>query len=74
MIIPIKSSISPIDGTLTSTTTSGQSGPGSNGNEEVLPILKTSSLDPHHQMQFNVISRTHPKYILIIRILSHYRR
>ena len=27
----------------------GQSGPGSNGN-------KASGLEPHHQMQFNVIS------------------
>ena len=35
-------SIYPIDGTLTGTTTPGQSGPGSNGGEWVLHILQTS--------------------------------
>ena len=35
----LKSSIWPIDGTLTSTTTPGYGGPGSNGNECVLYIL-----------------------------------
>ena len=36
------SSILPIDKTLSSATTSGQSGPGSNGNEEVLHIPQSS--------------------------------
>ena len=36
--------------TLTGTTTAGQSGPGSNGNKEVLHVLKTPKLGPHHQM------------------------
>ena len=35
-------SIQPIDGTLTGTTTPGQSGPGSNGDEGVLHIPQTS--------------------------------
>ena len=35
-------SIWPIDGTLKGTTTLGQSGPGSNGNEDVLYILQIS--------------------------------
>ena len=38
------SSIWPIDGTLSSAPTSGQSGPGSNGNEEVLRIPQSSSI------------------------------
>ena len=44
-------SILPIDETLLGTTTLRQSGPGNNGNE--------GGLDPHHQMQLSVISRTH---------------
>ena len=36
------SSMSSIDGTLTSTTTSGHSGPGSNSNEVVLHISRTA--------------------------------
>ena len=38
------SSIWPIDGTLSGATTSGQSGPGSNGNEGVLCIPQSSSI------------------------------
>ena len=42
----MNSSIWPI--TLTDVITQAQSGPGSNGNED---------LDPHHQMQFSVMPR-----------------
>ena len=38
------SSIWPIDRTLSGTTTPGQSGPGSDGNEEVLRISQSSSM------------------------------
>ena len=41
-----------IDGTLTGTTTRGQSGPESDNNEEVTRILE---LMPHHQIQFCAI-------------------
>ena len=47
-------SIWAIDETLTSTTTPGQSGSESDGNEWVLHIPLSSRLEPHHQMQFNV--------------------
>ena len=43
------SSIWSIEGTLRGTTTPGQSGPGSNGNEGI-PIPKAPELEPHHQM------------------------
>ena len=37
----------------------GQSGPGSNSNEQVLhPRKKTLELEPYHQKQFSTISRT----------------
>ena len=48
----------PIDGTLICSSTSCQSGPGSNSNEGVLHILHISKREPHHQIQFNIISRT----------------
>ena len=38
------SSIGSIDSTLSGATTPGHGGPGSNGNEEVLNILKSSSI------------------------------
>ena len=45
------SSIWPIDRTLSGVTTPGQSGPGSDGNEEVLRIPKAPALlEPHHQI------------------------
>ena len=44
-----------IDRTQTSITTPGQGGSGSYGNSS---FLKDLGLKPHHQMQFNVISRT----------------
>ena len=40
----------PIDGTLTSTTTPGLSGPGSNGDELGLLIPQTAKMELHHQM------------------------
>ena len=40
----VKTSIWPIDRTLSGATTPGQSGPGSNGNEEVLRILQSSRI------------------------------
>ena len=47
--------ICPIYEILTDTTTSGQNGPGSNGNEG---ILSTPHNESHHQMQFDVTHRT----------------
>ena len=45
------SSVWPIDRTLSSATTTGQSGPGSNSNEGVLCIPKAPALqEPHHQI------------------------
>ena len=44
----LNSSIWSVDETQKGTTTSCQSGPGSNENEEVLYILKASELEPHH--------------------------
>ena len=46
----LNSSIWPINGNLTDTTTPGQSGPKSKGNEGVLHIPQASGLKPHHQM------------------------
>ena len=46
----LNSSIWPIDGSLTGTTTLGQSGPGSNGNEGVLHIPQTPRLELHYLM------------------------
>ena len=42
----------------TGTTTPVQNGPGSNGNEEVLTFVKAPGLEPRHQLQLSVISRT----------------
>ena len=50
--------ISPRHGTLTSTTTPGLSGPGGYVIEGLLHNPETPELQPHHQMQFNVISRS----------------
>ena len=47
-----------IDLTLTVTTTLDQSGPGRNHNEGVVHFLRSSELEPHHQIQFSVIPRT----------------
>ena len=44
-----KNLLNPQNGTLTSTTTSGQSEPGSNGNGEVFHTLpRSSELEPHN--------------------------
>ena len=43
-------------GTLIGITTLSQTGPRGNGNEEVNPLYP--ELEPHHWMQFSVISRT----------------
>ena len=53
----LNSSIWPIDGTLTGTTTLGQGGTKSNGNDKIFHILKTPRLVLHYLMQLNVISR-----------------
>ena len=45
-----------IDGTLLSTTTPDQIGLAINVNENTLDISKVPELEPHHQMQFFVIS------------------
>ena len=61
IIIPSKrlnSSIWPIDETLTGTTTLDPGRPESKGNERILGIPQTLSLEPHHQVHFSVISRT----------------
>ena len=44
-----------IDGTLTGTTTPGQSGPGSSSKKELLYILRYLELKPHHHIQLSVI-------------------
>ena len=46
----LNSSMWPINGTLTGTTTPGQSEPESNGNEGVLHIPQTLEMEPHHQI------------------------
>ena len=46
----MNSSIWPIDGTLTGTTTPCQSGHESNGNEVLFHIAKTASLEPQYQI------------------------
>ena len=48
MIKWLNISIWPIDGTLTGTTTQGQSELESNGNEGILHILQTPRLEPHY--------------------------
>ena len=48
-------SIWSIDRILTGISTSGQSGPESNGNEGVLHIPQVLKLEPHYRMQFNAI-------------------
>ena len=53
----LKSSIWPIDRTLTSTAL-GQGGPKTNGNKGVLQISENQELEPHHPMQFSVIHQT----------------
>ena len=45
-------------GTLIGITTPGQSGPESNGNEEILHIPQTPTLELYHQLLFNVILKT----------------
>ena len=52
----MKRSIGPIDGMLTCSTTSGMSGPGSDGNEGGTPY--SPEQDCCHQMQFNVLPTT----------------
>ena len=49
----------PIDETLTVTTTTGQNGPGSNGNEVYSTLLRFPEQEFHCQMQFSVFSRGH---------------
>ena len=53
----IQSNNSSIDGNLTGITTLGERETVSNVNERILHIPKTLRLEPHHQMQFNAISR-----------------
>ena len=52
------SSISSIDVTLTATATLDQSGPGSNNNEGDSAFPNVTGMEPHHKMQFSVISGT----------------
>ena len=54
----MNSSFKLIDGTLTGTTTPGPSELEYNSNEGVHHIPQTPRLEPHHQMQFTVISKT----------------
>ena len=48
-------SISPIDGTLTGTSTPDQSGPGSNGDQGCFTFPKIKGLEPDHQIHLSVI-------------------
>ena len=43
---------------LSGATTPGQSGSGSNGSEGVFRIPTAHGLEPHHQMQCSVLSKT----------------
>ena len=54
----LNSSIWPIDGTLTGTSSPNQSGPESNSHEGVLHILQILRVEPHHLMRISVILRT----------------
>ena len=47
-----------IDGTLTGTTTSDESGPGSNGSEGALLIPQTTGVQSHYRVEFNAIPRS----------------
>ena len=47
-----------INGTLTGTIISGQSGPESNGNKGVLCILQSPWVGPHYQMKLEVLPWT----------------
>ena len=58
----LNSSIRPMDGTLLSATTAGQSGPGSNGNKGVLRISQSSSIAEASPLLFSAISRTFVEY------------
>ena len=51
-------SIQPIDGTLASSSTPGQSGTESNWDERLFHILQTVIQEPYHQTKFNEILRT----------------
>ena len=70
----VNNSVWPMDMTLTTITTRGQSGTESNSNEGVLHILQTPRHGPHHQIQFNVILKilNEIKYChLILLFQSH---
>ena len=54
----LNNSVWSIYGTLTDITSAGQSAPGNNGTAKALYVLPNSRLEPCHQMQFNVISKT----------------
>ena len=43
---------------VSNTTNLGQSEPGSNGNEEYSTFLKVPGLEPRHQIQFSVLTKT----------------
>ena len=45
------------DETRTGSTTTGQSGPGSNVNKEILPLSKYPDLKHHHQMHSSIVHR-----------------
>ena len=57
----------PIEGTLKSTITLHQSGPGSNGNKRQLHIPQTIEMELHHQIQFCKILRTLVKNVTLYR-------
>ena len=71
-----RASILPVDETQICTTTYGQRGPGSNGNEKV--VLRPPELEPHYQMLFSVILRTlcfqwsnlSAEYVVIVYLVS----
>ena len=56
------SSIRPIDRALSSATTPGQSGPGGNGNEEVLLIPQISSITGSFSLDYLV---SYPRHMLV---------
>ena len=64
----LKKSILPIDETVTCSTTTDKSGPGSNGNKGVLHTPISPELEPHHQIHFGIIRGSLNKFPDFLRM------
>ena len=62
----------PIDETLAGITHPGQSEPENKENEGVLHISQTPRLEPHHQMQFNVTTRSSDILYYYMRVITKF--